>query len=240
MKAIRGFFIIVGAALILSAVVNGVTTNFTVGIIAEFMLGAVCALLGALWNSVKKWLRAVVMGGLAFVLCCTLAVYAYGTRDTADYSEDVLIVLGAAVHGETPSLALSYRLDAAAEYLEKNKNAYVIVTGGQGPQEDVTEAAAMEKYLVERGIDPARIIKEEKATSTSENYQYSKEIIDARFPSAKIATVTNDFHMYRAKNIAKLAGVETATFHAKTPKRGIAAMYLRELMAIVKLWVFKN
>lgn len=240
MKMIRGFFITAGAALILGALVNGATTNFTVGIIAEFMLGAACALLGVFWNTVKKWLRAAVAGGLAFVLCCAFAVYAYGVRDTVDYSEDVLIVLGAAVHGQTPSLALSYRLDAAAEYLGKNKNAYVIVTGGQGPQEDITEAAAMEKYLVEKGIASERIIKEEKATSTSENYRYSKEIIDNRFPSAKIATLTNDFHMYRAKNIARLAGVDTAAFHAKTPKRGIAAMYLRELMAIVKLWVFKN
>lgn len=240
MKKIKIFFAAIGAVVMLDGIFSGLSVNFNVGIIAQLLAGAVCVLLGVLWDKLKNWIRAVVIGAMTVVLCCCLTLWGCGVSDSADYSEDVLIVLGAGVHGTTPSLALVNRLDAAAEYLNKNADAYVIVTGGQGPQEDVTEAYAMEKYLIEHGIARERIIKEEEATSTSENYRYSKRIIEERFPSAKIATVTNDFHMYRAVRLAKIEGIDTASYHAKTPVRGIAAMYLRELMAIVKLWVFKN
>lgn len=238
MKKMRIFFIALGAVIIADGIMGGLTANFNIGIIAELLAGAVCLLTGVFWEKMKKWIGTVVICGLSAALCCCFALGIYGSIDTADYNEEVLIVLGAGVHGKTPSLALAYRLDTAVDYLNRNKDACVIVTGGQGPQEDVTEAYAMEKYLTERGIAPDRIIKEEEAASTSENYRYSKKIIDERFASPKIATITNDFHMYRTKRIAALEGIDTASLHAKTPFRGIAAMYLRELMAIAKLWVF--
>lgn len=238
MNAVGIILIIIGAIALLDGAMGGITTNFNIGFIAEVLAGAVCLALGVFWNRAKKWIKAAVMVGIAVVLCCCLAVWLYGTHDTANYNEDILIVLGAAVHGETPSNALINRLDAAVEYLNENIGASVIVTGGQGAQENVTEAAAMEKYLTEHGIAKERIIKEEKATSTSENYRYSKEIIDEHFPSAEIVTITNDFHVYRAKRLAAIEGLETSTMHAKTPLSGIAAMYLREILAVAKLWVF--
>lgn len=238
MKAVRFILIILGVVALLDGIMGGITTNFNIGFIAEVLAGAVCLLVGVFWDKIKMWIKAIVVVGISAVLCCCLAVWFYGTNDTADYNEDILIVLGAAVHGETPSNALANRLDAAVEYLNANANSKAIVTGGQGAQENITEAAAMEKYLVERGIDKERIIKEEKATSTSENYRYSKEIIDDWFPSAKIATITNDFHIFRATRLAKAEGIETSTVHAKTPLSGIAAMYLREMLAIAKLLAF--
>ncbi|MCC8169595.1 MAG: YdcF family protein, partial [Oscillospiraceae bacterium] len=175
---------------------------------------------------------------LAAVLALCAAIGIYGAHDTATYNEDVLIVLVAGVNVETPTRVLATSLEKAVEYFNKNKDGYVIVTGGQGPQEDITEAAAMEKYLVESGISDERIIKEEKATSTSENYEYSKEIIDEFFPGGSIVTITNDFHIYRAKKLARVAGIETTTLHASTPKSGRAAMYLREILAVTKVTVF--
>lgn len=237
-KALRILTAVLGIFALADGSMGAVTTNFNIGFLAEILVGLVCIAIFALWNKSKTWIKTAALSAIAAVLCCALAICGYGSHDTADYNEDILIVLGAAVHGETPSWVLANRLDAAVEYLNKNTDASVIVTGGQGPQEDVTEAAAMEKYLVERGIEPQRIIKEEQATSTSENYRYSKKIIDAQFLSAKIATVTNDFHIFRAKRLAAAEGIETSAVHAKTPLSGIAAMYLREMLAIAKLLVF--
>lgn len=237
-KFLRILTAVLGIFAFIDGSVGAVTANFNIGFLAEILVGLVCVAVFVLWDKSKTWIKTAVLSAIAAVLCCALAICGYGSHDTADYTEDILIVLGAGVHGETPSRVLTYRLDAAAEYLNKNTDASVIVTGGQGAQENVTEAYAMEKYLVERGIEPQRIIKEKQATSTSENYRYSKEIIDARFPSAKIATITNDFHIFRAKRLAAAEGIETSAVHAKTPQSGIAAMYIREMLAIAKLLVF--
>lgn len=236
MKILRILLIIVGGILVLDGAISALTANFTIGIISEILLGAVCVLFGVFFGKLRTWLKILISAALTVTLISCVSVWIYGIHDTADYTEDVLIVLGAGVHGETPTDPLASRLDTAAEYLTKNKSAYAVVTGGQGPQEDITEAEAMEKYLIAKGIDGGRILKEDKATSTYENYIYSKNIIDERFKNAKIATVTNDFHIYRAHILADIAGVETVTLHARTPFGGRISAYLRELLAIAKMW----
>ena len=81
----------------------------------------------------------------------------------------IIIVLGAGLKGDTPSLALERRLEKAAEYMNKNGNAIAIVSGGQGKGETISEAQAMENYLLNHGIREDRIIKEDNSTSTYEN-----------------------------------------------------------------------
>jgi uncharacterized SAM-binding protein YcdF (DUF218 family) len=121
-----------------------------------------------------------------------------------------LIVLGAAVHGDRVTWVLSNRLDTAADYLEAHPDALCVVTGGQGDGESVSEASAMQKYLVERkGIDPARILVEDRATSTLENFRFSKVLIEQKLgKDARIAFVTTDFHVFRAGRVAKKAGLD--------------------------------
>ncbi|MEI3193353.1 MAG: YdcF family protein [Lachnospiraceae bacterium] len=91
---------------------------------------------------------------------------------------DYLVVLGAQVRGTVPSRALKKRLDTAAEYLGKNLETKVVVSGGKGAGEEITEAEAMENYLLELGIEKDRIIMEDRSTTTSENLRYTGELID--------------------------------------------------------------
>lgn len=237
MKILRILLIIIGCIFSIDGAISALTANFTIGIISEILLGAVCILFGMFLKKLKAWLKISVTAVLASILISCISVWLYGIHDTADYTEDVLIVLGAGIHGEIPTAPLAARLDTAAEYLTKNKSAYAIVTGGQGPQESITEAEAMEKYLIAKGIDGNRILKEDKATSTSENFRYSKKILDERFKNAKIAVLTNDFHIYRAKRLGEIEGVSAAAIHAKTPFEGRISAYIRELLAIAKMWV---
>lgn len=152
---------------------------------------------------------------------------------------DYIIVLGAQVRENGPSVVLKYRLDAAIEYLNENPDTICIVSGGQGSNEPFSEAKGMADYLTEHGIEEKRILLEDKSTNTVENIKYSKELMKQSYDSVGI--VTNNFHVFRAVQIAKVQGLESVC--------GIAAdsnvLYLpnnvlRECCGILKDWIMKN
>ncbi len=150
---------------------------------------------------------------------------------------DYLIILGAKVNGEIPSLALQYRIDAAAEYAKANKNTILIVSGGQGPGEDITEAEAMRRVLVDRGIQESRIFLEDNSTSTYENIKFSKRFIpeNARFG----IVVTNDYHLYRSVQLASDADLKVEGLPAKTPSVTLLKAYGREYLSVTKYYLEK-
>lgn len=117
---------------------------------------------------------------------------------------DYIIVLGAQIRGMHITNSLERRLEKAIEYLKENPATTVIVSGGQGKGEDVSEADAMAMYLEEHGIEKTRILREDKSTSTEENLKFSQTFIsDITRP---MGVVTNSFHVYRAMRTAKNVG----------------------------------
>lgn len=152
---------------------------------------------------------------------------------------DYLIVLGAQVKGTTPSRALKNRLDTALKYLMENENTKVIVSGGQGIGEEITEAEAMSQYLIEAGIENLRIIKEDKSRNTYENLLFSKALITG--PSANIVIVTNDFHVFRSLHIGKKLGFTNVSgLPAPSDDILIISYYVREFLAVIKDKVVGN
>lgn len=154
---------------------------------------------------------------------------------------DYIIVLGAAVHGDTPSLSLLERLEAAKDYLVNNPNTVAIVSGGQGGGENISEAQAMYNWLSENGIDSGRIIMEDKAASTYENLKYSFEIIDSLGGGeySKIAVITSEYHIYRAKLIANTLGTEVHTIAAHTTYPTVRLNYfIREAFGVTYQMIF--
>jgi uncharacterized SAM-binding protein YcdF (DUF218 family) len=148
---------------------------------------------------------------------------------------DYIIILGARVKGEIPSLALQYRIDAAANYMKKNEETIAIASGGQGPGEDITEAEAIKKGLLAHGIPDSKIVLEDKSTDTVENIRFSKKLIPNHLETGLI--VTNDFHLYRATSIAKDQGLNLQGIPAKTPTVAIPKSYAREYLAITKYYL---
>lgn len=146
-----------------------------------------------------------------------------------------LIVLGARVKGTVPSLSLQYRIDKAAEYLRANDKTVAIVSGGKGPGEDISEAEAMKQELIKQGIEEARIIIEDQSTSTKENIAFSKKLIPDSSSIGLI--VSNDFHIYRAVEMAEREGLELIGVPAKTPRISLPKSYLREYLAITKYYL---
>lgn len=154
-----------------------------------------------------------------------------------------VIVLGAAVHGDTPSLALTHRLQGAQEYLEANPESIAIVSGGKGSGENITEAECMRTWLIENGIAPERVIEEPKAVSTMENLRFSFEIIRSLGgePNGNTAIISSGYHLYRAKTMAKMLGVEAAGVagHLGYPVYTLSC-FIREAFGVTHLWVFGN
>lgn len=168
---------------------------------------------------------------------CSMIVgefHAKGERDL-----DYIIVLGAQVREDGPSVVLRYRLDTAVDYLKENPDTVCIVSGGQGSNEPFSEAKGMQDYLVKHGVETERILLEDKSTSTVENIRNSKEFLGDFYNGVGI--VTNNFHTFRAVQIAEIQGLENVC--------GIAAdsnvfylpnNVLRECCGIMKDWLLNN
>ena len=243
---IRTLLAVIGIILIADALFLATVGNFNFGLIVTFAVGAVLFAYGTFFEKINKtapkWLRYILVFGICCAVIMITFLAVYGNFDTADYTEDTVIVLGAGIKGENPSLPLVRRLDKAVEFYKKNNDAVIVVSGGQGFQEKITEALAMERYLVKNGVPVENIIKEESATSTFENFKYSKEILDNHFTDEyKTVFITNDFHVYRASRLAKLAGVSNVShISGITEWYTLPVNYFRECFAVMKLWVFRQ
>ena len=121
-----------------------------------------------------------------------------------------IIILGAQVRGRKITDSLKRRLDAAIHYLEENERTMVVVSGGRGPGEDISEADAMEQYLIEQGVAENRIRKEDQSVSTRENLSFSRRFIDPKHETVGI--VTNNFHSYRAKTFSRTGRICSCFF----------------------------
>lgn len=202
------------------------------------------------WAKVSKTgrlCRRIFQTALTLVLvpliCIEIYVIDVGSSDPSALPADAVVVLGAGVNGTQPSLSLYTRLTAALDYLEENPDVPVVLTGGLGYGEEISEARCMYDWLTARGVDPARLIMEEQAGNTAENFAFSKELLEEQGidPAENlVAVVTNDFHIARSRLIAARQGYGHAFgVPAKLPWRHLEVnYYLRESFAMVKTWIF--
>lgn len=157
----------------------------------------------------------------------------YHANQKVDPGMDYLIVLGAQVRGSRITKTLKYRLDTAVSYLLENPETVVIVSGGQGVGEDISEAEAMKRYLVDQGINEDKIRMEDKSTNTNENIRFSKNLIEDE--NAKVAIVTNGFHVFRAVGIARKQGYDKVqSLSAPSDAKLLINYYVREVLGVIK------
>ena len=137
-------------------------------------------------------------------------------KETCDY----VVVLGAKVRESGPSASLWDRIYGARDYLEAHPDVTAVLSGGQGPDEPMTEAKAMYEKLVELGIDPDRLCLEEKATSTWENLNFSLNLIEEKTGTRpeKIGIVSSEYHLFRASLFADACGVDSVLIPAQTSR----------------------
>lgn len=173
-----------------------------------------------------------------FVIIESLIIYNGNKTDSEKV--DYLVVLGAGLWGDTPSLALQERLEESIKFINENPNIKVVLSGGQGPGETITEAEGMRRYLVSKGVNENILIKEEESKSTKENMQFTKKLlknIDGR-DNLSIKIVTNNFHMFRAKLIARNNGFIAYGQPSELFTPLIPMYYSRECLAVIKTLIF--
>lgn len=176
-------------------------------------------------------------GVLVFAIVEGLILSRFGAE--AGAGADVVIVLGAQWKSSGPSYVLQKRLDAALAYLEENPDTVVIVSGGQGKDEPISEAAGMASYLEAAGIAPERILQEDRSTDTNENLEFSSALLDKT--QNRVVVVSNNFHVYRAvkiaqkKGYARVEGLAADAYPAMLPNH-----LLREFFGVMKDFVMGN
>lgn len=192
-------------------------------------------------SRLPRWLLFLIEGivavGCAFFIVVEAIIIICGNQSAGE--ADYVIVLGAKVNGTYPSLSLKARLDTAAEYLNRYPNATAVVSGGQGPDEGISEALCMYNYLTGAGIAPERIIMEDQSTSTKENLEFSKAYFDTS--GSSVVLITNDFHVFRSVKIAEKSGyVNVSGQAAPSLWYLIPTNYAREFLAVVKDFILGN
>lgn len=200
-------------------------------------------------NRIKNFSRLYKLIKLSSIIFLTIFIFVEGLiifypKNNINSDCDYMLILGAAVKGTTPSLTLQGRLDKALEYLNNtNDDLYIVVSGGQGNGENISEAVAMKNYLIQHGISENKIITEDKSTSTFENFNYSKDKIEnhssKKIENLNIKIVTTDFHSLRSDLIAKRNGYKNITFYSsRSLPQFMPTYYTREFFAFIKTLLF--
>lgn len=145
------------------------------------------------------------------------------------------ILFGAGLRHDRPSLTLQRRIDTACSYLARHPRARVVVSGGRGRNETITEAEGMRRALVKKGVASSRIFLEEQASSTLENLRYSQEVIRATGGAPeRVVAITSDFHALRVRLLARRVGMNVWCVPAPTPWYLLPNVCLREYFALIK------
>lgn len=193
-------------------------------------------------NKLLKLTKIVIAIGISVILILEICIIAYPkhSKDNSDY----LIVLGAGLNGSTVSQTLKDRLNVAIKCIDDYGNdSYIVVSGGQGKNEDISEAEAMKEYLLSNGVEENKIIIENKSSNTFENLKFSKEKIEEHsgknIKDISVKIVTTDFHSFRSKILSIKNGYgEVKLSSSNTIGYLIPIYYLRESFALVKSIIF--
>ncbi len=193
-----------------------------------------------------KFLENLFAYGMLFytVTFIALAVYIFSASslqtDVADLPENtVFVVYGAGLREDKPGTVLRKRLDKTAELMNEKPESLCIVSGGQGADEPVSEAAAMREYLMEQGIEDERIILEDEAHNTIENIVNSFGIINEKYNDCTAVSVSNSFHIPRIELICSRLGYDSKFILAPDPSPySLYTILVREYMSYAKLFLF--
>lgn len=199
----------------------------------------------AIWPRIGN-LTDSTFGAMLYVIVSFSAIYILSLMSMYSFSAvlnlihlkknrdaDYIVVLGSGINGTKVTPLLAARIEKGIDLLSSNPNAVLIMSGGQGPGEDIPESEAMAAYAVDRGVDKERIIMEAKSVSTKENLLFSRKLMEKEKP--KIVIVTTAYHVFRALLLAKQQGIKCVGFGAKTKWYFTLNALLREFAGYLRL-----
>ena len=162
------------------------------------------------------------------------------------YDKDFVIIPGCSISRQGGLLPLlKGRTNRAIRFAwdqerATGKPARYIPTGGQGPDEIMSEGSAMEFYLLSHGAEQYEVLPEKVSTDTYENMLFSKKIIDEAKSGEKTCFVTTNYHVLRSGMLAKKAGLDAEGLASSTKwyfwPNGLA----RECIAVISLYPWQQ
>ncbi|MGK3202373.1 YdcF family protein [Amycolatopsis sp. MEPSY49] len=213
----------------------------SLGNLLSFVLGVgLLVLEGLFFVPLGRWGSALV--ATAAVLACyfgflfaSLLGYSllYG-RLRRRTGVEAIIVLGCGLAGDRVTPLLAARLDRAIRlYSRETVPPLLVVSGGRGADETVTEAAAMREYLLSRGIPADRIRLEDRATTTEENLRFSAELLPEGVRPHRVLAVTSNYHVFRTAVECRRLGLPFDATGAPTARYFLPSALLREFAALI-------
>jgi len=176
---------------------------------------------------------------LAVLYVAVISVMMIVAINTSPPDGDVtLIIHGAQVVDEEPNIILRLRLRAALQFMQDNPESVAVLSGGLGNVATISEGEAMRRFLVSGGISDSRLFVEDRSTSTLENIEFSKIIIEEQNLSRNVAITTDGFHQFRAQSFARDVGLNPSALPSNTPLTSLPFYWLREIAAITTQVIF--
>lgn len=231
---------------------------FSLGVTLPLALGLGLLALAMQWDPLHARLASSARGrmlwrwgwAMFWLWLATVAVFFTwlahaGSQATAEAKPAAaVIVLGSGTPGGQVSPTLAARLDAGAARAAAHPAAVLVASGGVDFGETRSEGAVMGDYLRGRGVALARIVQEERSTSTEQNLLFSRDLLRQRsidVTQARTEIVTSDFHALRAGWIARRAGyADVRTVGASTPLYLRYNAWLREYFAVLSGFVLRE
>ena len=191
------------------------------------------------------WLLALLAVVLLFVLgfVVLLGLILSGSHDEVTGEPKVMVILGCKVESWGPSILLQDRLDKALDYLEDHPDLTIVVSGGQGADEPMSEAQCMYDYLTAHVVDGSRILLEDQSHNTWENLRFTRALLEEQgVDASQMVVVSNGFHLTRVRMLwDRVWDGETTLSTLAAPSSHIPSrlkMYIREPFALAKSFLF--
>lgn len=204
----------------------------------------------------RHWLAAaLLLLGLGLVLFGALElVIAVHSRDRVveNPPPKVMVIFGCQMRRDGPSILLRDRLDTALAYWEEHPDIKIVVTGGKGDDEHVSEARGMYDYLTAHGVDGANIYMEDKSRNTWQNINNTFALMEREGweLTDDVLLVSSGFHLARIEllwNRARVQALRGETYGGQyvstlaapvSHAPSAVQMFFREPLALVKSFLF--
>lgn len=217
------------------------TAMACLGIICVILFYSFVPMLGKVYPAAEVFLTRLVttclIVGFALFAVTEAFIIRASFGDPQDHA-DYMVVLGAKVRPDGPSVSLWDRIYEAYDYMQAHPDVIAVVSGGQGYDEVISEAQSMFENLVAMGISPDRIWMEDKATSTDENMRFSLDLIQERTGQrpTKLAILSSEYHLFRASLMAKKLGLEFVGVPARTSR--LSQLINHGMREVAGVWHF--
>lgn len=173
------------------------------------------------------------------VMCVYIFTFPTASPTQAMGGDTVAVVFGCKAYDYGPGKTLRARLDTAVTALDASPSSLCVVSGGQGYDEPVTEASAMQTYLLEKGITADRIISEDKSRNTRQNLDNTLRLLDEKgVEYSRVACISSRFHLARISLMCQNLGIEAVYYPAADDNSALIPMLVREYMSFAHYFIF--